>query len=131
MPSFFKGIIAADFQDVGIIPSLSDKLNILVIYIVITSKASFTVLLDKLAMAEALDLSISFTSFNTSSTVVVIVEIETSKSNNLICNVIFFNKDIQVTTLDITMIFFMTAPHIHSEGCVSQIFHLSPSFDLM
>ena len=50
-----------------------------------------------------------------------IAEIGTSKNKNLIIHVIFFNKDISVTTLDITMKFSMTAPHIHSEGSVSQI----------
>ena len=60
-----------------------------------------------------------------------IADIETSKSKNLIFHVIFLNKDISVTTLDITMRFFTTAPHIHSEGRVSQIFHLGPSFYFM
>ena len=43
-------------------------------------------------------------------------EIRTSKSKNLIFHVIFMNKDISVITLDITMNFSMTNPHIHSEG---------------
>ena len=60
-----------------------------------------------------------------------VADIETSKSKNLIFHVIFFNKDISVTTLDITMRFFMTAPHIHSEGSVSQIVHLGTSFYFM
>ena len=60
-----------------------------------------------------------------------VAEIRTSKSKNLIFHVIFFNKDISVTTLDITMIFSLTNPHIHFEGSVSQIFHLGPSFDFM
>ena len=51
-----------------------------------------------------------------------VVEIGTSKNKNLIFHVIFFNKDISVTTLDITMKFSMTALHIHFEGSVSQIF---------
>ena len=54
-------------------------------------------------------------------------EIGGSESKSLICYVIFFNKDISITTLDITMKFPMTAPHIHSEGSVSQIFHLGSS----
>ena len=54
-----------------------------------------------------------------------------SKSKNLIFYVIFFNKDISVTTIDITMKFPMTAPHINSEGSVSQIFYLCPSFYFM
>ena len=58
-------------------------------------------------------------------------EIQDSKIKNLIFYVIFLNKDISVTTLDITMKFSMTAPHIHPEGSVSQIFYLSPSFYLM
>ena len=41
------------------------------------------------------------------------------------------NKDISVTTLDITMKFSMTALHIHSEGSVSQIFYFGPSFYFM
>ena len=60
-----------------------------------------------------------------------IAEIGTSKNKNLIIHVIFLNKDISVTTLDITMKFCMTAPHIHSEGSVSQIFYLGPSFYFM
>ena len=60
-----------------------------------------------------------------------IAEIGTSKNKNLIIHVIFFNKDISVTTLDITMKFSMTALHIHSEGSVSQIFYLGPSFYFM
>ena len=35
-----------------------------------------------------------------------VADIETSKSKNLIFHVIFFNKDISVTTLDITIRFF-------------------------
>ena len=58
-------------------------------------------------------------------------EILGSKSKNLFFYVIFFNKDISVTTLDITMEFSMTAPHVHSEESVSQIFHLGPSFYFM
>ena len=57
-----------------------------------------------------------------------VAEIGISKKENLIFHVIFFNKDISVTTLDITMKFSMTALHIHSEGIVSQIFYLGPSF---
>ena len=56
-----------------------------------------------------------------------VAEIGISKNKNLIFHVIFFNKDISVTTLDITM----TALHIHSEGSVSQIFYLGPSFYFM
>ena len=44
-----------------------------------------------------------------------------SKSKILIFWVIFFNHDISVTTLDITMKFSMTAAHINLEGSVSQI----------
>ena len=58
-------------------------------------------------------------------------EIGISKNKNLIFHVFFFNKDISVTTLDITMKFSMTALHIHSEGSVSQIFYLGPSFYFM
>ena len=53
------------------------------------------------------------------------------KSKHPICDVIFLNKDISVTTLDITMKFSMRTPQIHSEGSVSQICHLGPSFYLM
>ena len=60
--------------------------------------------------------------------VFVVAEIGTSKNKNLIFHVIFFNKDISVTTLDITMKFSMTALHIHSKGSVSQICYLGPSF---
>ena len=42
-----------------------------------------------------------------------VAEIGTSKNINLIFHVIFFNNDISVTTLDITMKFSMTALHIH------------------
>ena len=62
---------------------------------------------------------------------VLVAEIGTSKNKNLIFHVIFLNKDISVTTLDITMKFSMTALHIHSEGSVSQIFYLGPSFYFM
>ena len=58
----------------------------------------------------------------------VVAEIGTSKNKNQIFNVIFFNKDISVTTLDITMKFSMTALHIHFEGSVSQNLYLGPSF---
>ena len=57
-----------------------------------------------------------------------VAEIETSKNQILILHVIFFNKDISVTTLDITMKFSMTALHMHSKGSVSQISYLGPSF---
>ena len=60
-----------------------------------------------------------------------VAEIGTSKNRNLIFHVIFFNKDISVTMLDITMKFSMTALHIHSEGSVSQILYLGPSFYFM
>ena len=60
-----------------------------------------------------------------------IAEIGSSKNQNLIIHVIFLNKDISVTTLDITMKFSMTALHIHSEGSVSQISYLGPSFYFM
>ena len=60
-----------------------------------------------------------------------VAEIGTSKSKNQIFNVIFFNKDISVTTLDITMNISMTALHIHLEGSVSQNFYLGPSFYFM
>ena len=53
-----------------------------------------------------------------------VAEIGTSKNKNQIFNVIFFNKDIAVTTSDITMQFSMTALHIHFEGSVSQNFYL-------
>ena len=58
-------------------------------------------------------------------------EIGTSKNKNLIFIFIFLNKDISVTTLDITMKFSMTVLHIHSEGSVSQIFYLGSSFYFM
>ena len=60
-----------------------------------------------------------------------VAEIGTSKKKNLIFHDIFLNKDISVTTLDITMKFSMTALHIHCEGCLSQIFYLGPSFYFM
>ena len=60
-----------------------------------------------------------------------VAEIGASKSKNLSFHVISLNKDISVTTSDIALKFSMTAPHIHSEGSVSQIFHLGPSFYFM
>ena len=60
-----------------------------------------------------------------------VADIGTSKNKNLIFHAIFLNKDISVTTLDITMKFSMTALHIRSEGSVSQIYYLGPSFYLM
>ena len=64
-------------------------------------------------------------------TLFFVAEIGISKNKNLIFHVFFFNKDISVTTLDITMKFSMTALHIHSEESVSQIFYLDPSFYFM
>ena len=58
-------------------------------------------------------------------------EIRDSKSKNLIFCVIFLNKDISVTTLDITMKFSMTAPHIHPEGRVTKISYLAHLFYFM
>ena len=58
-------------------------------------------------------------------------EIWGSKSKNRIFYVIFLNKDISVTTLDIAMNFFMTVLHFHSEGSVSQIFYLGPHLHFM
>ena len=55
-------------------------------------------------------------------------EIVGSKSKIWIFYVIFFNKDILITTKDIAMKFCMTTLHICSEGSVSQIFYLGPSF---
>ena len=60
-----------------------------------------------------------------------VAEIGISKNRNLIFHVIFLNKDISVTTLDITMKFSMTALHIHSEGSLSQILYLGLSFYFM
>ena len=60
-----------------------------------------------------------------------VTKIGVSKSKNLIFYVIFFNTDISVTTQDIAMKFCMTILHIHSEGSVSQIFYLGPSFYFM
>ena len=60
-----------------------------------------------------------------------VAEIGTSKNINLIFHVIFLNKDISVTTLDITMNFSMTALHMNSKGKMSQIFYLGPSFYFM
>ena len=47
-------------------------------------------------------------------TLFFVAQIGTSKNKNLIFHVIFLNKDISVTTLDITMKFSMTVLHIHS-----------------
>ena len=64
-------------------------------------------------------------------TLFFVAQIVTSKNRNLIFHVIFLNKDISVTTLDITMKFSMTVLHIHSEGSVFQIVYLGPSFYFM
>ena len=64
-------------------------------------------------------------------TLFFVAQIGTSKNKNLIFHVIFLNKDISVTTLDITMKFSMTVLHIHSEGSVSQTVYLGPSFYFM
>ena len=48
-------------------------------------------------------------------------EIGSSKSKTPIFYVISLNKDTSVTTLDMTLKFSMTVPHIHSEGFLSQI----------
>ena len=58
-------------------------------------------------------------------------EIGASNSLNLICYLIFVNKDISITTLDITLKCCMTVLHNYSEGSVSQIFNLSSSFYFM
>ena len=58
-------------------------------------------------------------------------EIRDSKSKIQIFCVIFFNKDISVTTSDITMTFSMTASQFHPEGSVSQISYLGPSFFIL
>ena len=54
----------------------------------------------------------------------LVAEIGTSKSKILIFHVIFLNKDMSVTTVDITITFSMTTSHIYSKGRVSRIFHL-------
>ena len=64
-------------------------------------------------------------------TLLFVAQIGTSKNKNLIFHVMSLNKDISVTTLDITMKFSMTFLHIHSEGSVSQIVYLGPSFYFM
>ena len=64
-------------------------------------------------------------------TLFFVAQIGTSKNKNLIFHVNFLNNDISVTTLDITMKFSMTVLHIHSEGTVSQIVYLGPSFYFM
>ena len=64
-------------------------------------------------------------------TLFFVAQIGTNKNKNLIFHVIFLNKDISVTTLDITMKFAMTVLHIHSEGSMSQIVYLGPSFYFM
>ena len=53
-------------------------------------------------------------------TLIFVAEMGTSKSKNLVFHVIFFNKDISVTTLDIALKFSVTAPNFHFEGSVSQ-----------
>ena len=60
-----------------------------------------------------------------------VAEIGTSKNKNLIFHVIYLNKDISITTLDITMKFSMTALQINCGGSMSQIFYLGPSFYCM
>ena len=50
------------------------------------------------------------------------------KDKNVIFNYIFLNKDISVTNQDIDMNFFMVLLHTYSEGRVSQICYLGPSF---
>ena len=51
------------------------------------------------------------------------------KSDFSLC--FFFNKDISIPFKDIDMIFFMVHLHTYSEGRVSQIFSLGPSFNLV
>ena len=58
-------------------------------------------------------------------------EIGHEKSKILIFYVIFLNKDISITVADIILIFFILVLHILSEGCMSQIFYLGPSFYFM
>ena len=58
-------------------------------------------------------------------------EIGLEKSKILIFYVIFLNKDISITVADIILKFCILVLHILSEGSVSQIFHLGPSFYFM
>ena len=53
------------------------------------------------------------------------------KGKLLFFYVIFLNKDISFTVLDIVLIFGMPVLYTHSEGSVSQIFYLGPSFYFM
>ena len=64
-------------------------------------------------------------------TLFFVAQIGTSKNKNLIFHVIFLNKDISVTTLDITMKFSRLVLHTHAEGSMSQIVYLGPSFYFM
>ena len=59
-------------------------------------------------------------------------EIGDSKSKNYIFHVIFLNKDISVTKLDIALKLCMIALHIHSEeGSMSQFSYLGLHFYFM
>ena len=48
-----------------------------------------------------------------------------------IFHVIFFNKDISIIVVDITLKFCISVLHILPEGSVSQIFYLGPRFYFM
>ena len=46
----------------------------------------------------------------------LVAEIGTSGTKILIFHVMFLNKDMSVTTVNLTITFYMTASHIHSKG---------------
>ena len=58
-------------------------------------------------------------------------EMGCEKGKILIFHVVFFNKDISITVADIILKFCILVLHILTEGSMSQIFHLGPSFYLM
>ena len=58
-------------------------------------------------------------------------EIGSIKGQNHFFHIICLNKDISITMLDNAMKFCMALLHIHSEGRVSQILYLCPSFYFM
>ena len=59
------------------------------------------------------------------------IKIGREKGKILVFHVIFLNKNISITGLDIVLQFLMPVLHTHPEGSMSQIFYLGPSFYFM
>ena len=61
----------------------------------------------------------------------LLTEIENNENENIIFHFHFLNKDISVTNKEKLMKFSRDVLHVMSEGNMSQIFYLGPSFHFM